>query len=643
MAPRTRGVCWDSVVNRPFTLRQRMRYRFDNSLSRGIWGVLVWLGVLALAFFFIIALFILITGIGPGGEPTTFPEALWYALTRSLDPGTFSGDEGLGFRLVMLVVTLTGIFLAAAIIGLVSSSIDRRLDNLRRGRSLVVEEGHTLILGQSDKLTPIISELIEANASEKDRAIVVLTPDDTVDVSDSIRGTIKDFKTSRLVVRSGQPTRLAELEQGNPATARSIIVLRSESDAQVVKTTLGVLRCIGPDSSATIVVELEDPDTAAALESAGDGRIIAVTSSAIVALIGAQVARAPGLGAIYQELLDFDGDELYSIAVTAPWLGRTFGEALFASSRGTIIGMRDANGATTIAPDPATILHEGDFLIGIAEDDSVFALDLTPHDWAPDPRAEHRRPANARERTLVIGWSPLAPRIARELDRHVASGSELHLLVNEPLEMVDAIRESMTLNNQELAIRVGDPISRSAVAAALDTGTFDHVLLLSESGVYNSEEADARTMLALLHVHSHATHTQAPDNVVAELLDPNDVELTGAAENRDFIVSQRLIALLMAQLSESPHLQPVFEEIFDSDGANIVVHPASLYVPPGRTTFGAIVEAARERGAVALGYRSAAAVGQPGTIGNGIRLNAPKNDPVDLTDGDSVILIDRLP
>ncbi|MBM3690185.1 MAG: potassium transporter TrkA, partial [Actinobacteria bacterium] len=139
-------------MTKAFTWRQRLRYRFDNSLSRGIWGVLAWLGILALAFFLVIALVILITGIGPGGEPTTFPEALWYALTRSLDPGTFSGDEGLSFRLVMLIVTLTGIFLAAAIIGLVSSSIDRRLDNLRRGKSIVVEQGHTLILGGGDKL-----------------------------------------------------------------------------------------------------------------------------------------------------------------------------------------------------------------------------------------------------------------------------------------------------------------------------------------------------------------------------------------------------------------------------------------------------------------------------------------------------------
>lgn len=628
-------------MSKAFTWRQRLRYRFDNSLSRGIWGVLAWLGILALAFFLVIAVFILITGIGPGGEPTTFPEALWYALTRSLDPGTFSGDEGLGFRLIMLVVTLTGIFLAAAIIGLVSSSIDRRLDNLRRGRSIVVEAGHTLILGGGDKLIPIIAELIEANVSESDRAIVVLTPEDTVDVSDAIRSAIPDFKTSRLVVRSGVPTRLSDLEQGNPATAKSVIVLRSDSDAQVVKTTLGALRCVDASSPARIVAELDDPETARALQQAGEGRVLTVTSSEVVSLIGAQVARAPGLGAIYQELLDFDGDELYSVPVTAPWHGRSFGEALLGSSRGTIIGIRKATGVTTVAPDPSQRLEEGDHLIGIAADDSVFSLDRGPEDWTPVDNRTWQPLAKERERTLLIGWSSLAPRMAAELDRHVAPESELHLLVNKRDEMIDAIHTVMKLDNQAVTVHIGDPISRQDIHGALDAGPFNHVLLLSENGEYSSEEADARTLLALLHVHSHAEQATPPDNVVAELLDPNDVELTSTADNRDFIVSQRLVALLMAQLSESPQLQPVFDEIFDAQGATIAVHPASRYVALGATTFGGIIEAARDWGAVAIGYRAASATGVAGSIGQGIRINPPKSEEVTIDDGDAIILIER--
>ncbi|MFM7145418.1 MAG: hypothetical protein ACKOW5_03695 [Actinomycetales bacterium] len=57
----------------PFTWRQRLRYRFDNSLARGIWGILALLGILAVLLFAVIAVFLMLTGIGPGGERTSFP------------------------------------------------------------------------------------------------------------------------------------------------------------------------------------------------------------------------------------------------------------------------------------------------------------------------------------------------------------------------------------------------------------------------------------------------------------------------------------------------------------------------------------------------------------------------------------------
>lgn len=627
-------------VGARFSFRQRLRYRFDNSLSRGIWGVLAWLAVLALAFFLAIAIFILLTGIGPGGQPTTFPEAVWYALTRSLDPGTFSGDEGLGFRLIMLVVTLVGIFLAAAIIGLVSSAIDNRLENLRRGRSLVIEEDHTLVLGASGKLIPIVRELIEANLSERGRAIVVLADRDPVEMSDEIRASIPDFKTSRLIVRSGNPTRLPDLQQGNPSSAKSIIVLREGSDAHVVKSALGALRCLPADSTAHVIAEVEDPSTADALEAAGEGRIVAITSGKIVALIGAQVARFPGLGTVYEELLDFAGDELYTTPVTPAWSGKSFGQALLASSDSTIIGMRRADGSTIVAPGSSAVLADGDSLIAISEDDSRFVLDREPEPWSAEARRPWEPTPRSRERTLIIGWSPLAPLVARELDLHVAPESEIHLLIDEPQEALEAVRAAMSLRNQTLTIHVGDPIQRDSVHAVLDAGSFNHVLLLGEQANYDVDEADARTLLSLLHVHSHSG-TPGPENVVAELLDPNDVELTGAAENRDFIVSQRLIALLMAQLSESPRLRPVFDEVFDADGATIVMHPATRYCAAGDTTFRDIVSAGRDWDVVPIGYRSNSQAGRSGTIGNGIRLNPPKDEVITLTEGDAIIALER--
>ncbi len=627
-------------MSRTFTFRQRLRYRFDNTLAKGIWGVLIWLGVLAIAFMLTIALFLRLTGVGPGGEATSFQEGIWFALTRSLDPGTFSGDEGVPFRLVMLVVTIVGIFLAAAIIGLVSSAIDARVESLRRGRSQVIESGHTLIVGRNDKLPSVIKELVEANSSEKDCAIVVITPDDVVEVAEELHGEIPDMKTSRLVVRSGNPTRISDLEQGNPADAKSVIVLRPEdgSDAQVVKSALAIARCLPADSTAPIVAELEDQDTAEALADAIGDRLLTITSSEIIARIGAQVARAPGLGGIYEEFLDFEGDELYVIDVKEPWIGRTYGQALLASSAATVIGLRNAAG-TLVGPDTRTVLQSGDRLIAIAEDDSKFFLDTSPGPWNPSETRVWEPLARPRERTLLIGWSPLAPLIAQEIDVHVAPDSEIHLLVDVPREALEAIVTAMTLENQTLTIHPGSPINRADIDQVLAQGPYDHVLLLSEKETFSTDDADARTMLALLHVRNYLSAHGTTENIVAELIDPNDVELTAPAENSDFIVSQRLIGLLLAQLSESPDLAPVFQELFDSTGAVIAMHPAERYISPGPTTFRAIIESAREWGVTPIGVRAASLVGTAGAVGNGIKLNPHKDASITLAAGDSIVVI----
>ena len=624
-----------------FTFKQRIRYRFDNTLSRGIWAVLLWLGLIAAAFVLFIAVLLVILHLGPNDEGTTLPEGIWLALTRSLDAGTFTGDQGIWFRLLMLFVTCVGIFLAATIIGLIASGIDTRVQTLRRGRSLVVETGHTLIIGLSDKLNPIVSELVEANASERGRAIVVLTPEDTVQVTEDIRASVADLKTSKLVVRSGVTTRIADLAQGNPASAKSVIVLRAAdgTDAQVVKTVLALARIVPDFTSLTVVAELEDPDTAEALTLAVGPSLITVTPLDIIARIGAQVSRASGLGAIYQEFLDFEGDELYSIPVSGPWLGRRFGEVLLGSSRGTIVGLRTADGVTRLNPSPTTVLAAGDYVIGIAEDDSVFHLDLAPVDWLQTTVRELPALPKSIERTLIVGWSELAPLIAQEIEAHVSPGSELHVLVDQTLVPAELVRSSMMLTEQTLILHDGDPIAGSVIERVLAQGPYDHIMLLSERAAFSADEADARTLLALMHVRRFSGGSNASQNIVAELMDPNDVELGGDSNKNDFIVSQRLIGLLMAQLSESPHLRDVFDDLFDSDGAVVVIHPVERYMDLGAHSFADVIRAAREWGVVPIGYRAASAVDDPLAVGNGIRLNPHKDAVVTYAPGDVLVLI----
>ncbi len=70
--------------------------------------------------------------------------------------------------------------------------------------------------------------------------------------------------------------------------------------------------------------------------------------------------------------------------------------------------------------------------------------------------------------------------------------------------------------------------------------------------------------------------------VVAEMLDRANVAVAQTTGVEDFIVSDELSSLMIAQLSERLELHKVFDELFDAVGCFVALHPAPLYANPGR-------------------------------------------------------------
>lgn len=123
---------------------------------------------------------------------------LFTTLMHTLDPGTVAGDSGTWRYLVtMLVLTLAGLFIVSALIGVIATGIDSKLVDLRRGCSPVIERYHTVILGWSDAVTTIISELTVANESRRRPVVVVLSERDKVEMEDELREKLPDLRGTR--------------------------------------------------------------------------------------------------------------------------------------------------------------------------------------------------------------------------------------------------------------------------------------------------------------------------------------------------------------------------------------------------------------------------------------------------------------
>ena len=88
------------------------------------------------------------------------------------------------------------------------------------------------------------------------------------------------------------------------------------------------------------------------------------------------------------------------------------------------------------------------------------------------------------------------------------------------------------------------------------------------------------------------------------MLDDRNRELAEVTDADDFIVSDKLVALTLTQLSENRRLAAVLDELFTAEGSEIYLRPASRYIRAGaESDFATVVEAAARLGETAIGYR----------------------------------------
>jgi voltage-gated potassium channel Kch len=622
--------------------RNRLRYRFDEFMGRGTIALIVGLFVISVALILTVAGIVWVTGIAKfEGQDLDFPTLLRFGLLRTLDPGTMGGDQGTaGFLLSMFVITLGGIFVISTLIGILNTGLEGKLAELRKGRSTVVEREHTVILGWSQQIHTVISEIVVANENQPRRSIVILADRDKVEMEEEIRARVGKTGRTKLVCRSGSPMDIDDLRIASPSTARSIVVLAPEGDepdTDVIKTVLAITNDPGRRPEPYhIVAEIRDRTNLEVARMVGRDEVELILSEEVIARITAQTCRQSGLSVVYTELLDFAGDEIYLTEQPA-LAGRTFGEALSAFADASVIGLLPAGGTPHLNPRSDTVVGTGDRLIVIAADDDRINLGdgVPPVDEAWLREAAARTPAP--ERTLVLGWNRRAPAIIHELDAYVAPGSETLVLASGPGLEADVGRLEPRLSAQRISFRSGDSTDR-ATLDSLGVETFDHIIVLCYDSLDRSR-ADARTLITLLHLRDIAARLDRDFSIVSEMLDLRDRALAEVARADDFIVSDRLISLMIAQVAESKHLNAVFGDLLDPAGSEIYLKPAGDYVVLGQPVpFVAVIEAARRRGEIAFGYRIAAAA-EDGAAGYGVSVNPAKSSTVTFAAADRVVVL----
>ncbi len=623
----------------------KARYSFDNSIAKSSAFVFyLFLAFALLSVFVVLTKYTLysLPGILPEGTLPPKPIGLenffdWFASLYTPQPPQNWAD-----RVVFILNWVITISIAASVTAFFVAAINRAFAKLRKGKSPIIDSNHTLILGWSNRVFPILKELAAANANARNARVVILSNLERDFMEDEIESRAEGLGKLKVITRSGDPTNPTDLKRLNLSNSKSVIILDADEagDATVVSTVLAV-KSVNTNPNLKVIAELDDANTSEALVSATNGQVIAIRSHDVIARVTAQASRQPGLAAVALDLLDFGGDEIYFQAVPA-LAGKTYREALVSFNEASIIGLAHADGSLELNPKGTTKLKVDDKIIAVAEDDDKVVYTGPTDPVVKAKPAVKKVPARKAEHMLIIGWSGMGRTILAELAPFMVKGSTVHIIGKKDYTK-RAETENLNFGNLKTTFAYTSGDLKDILVAA-SAKHYDQILVLGYRKGVTVADADALTMLTMLQLNQlfeQDGNGVDPTRLVAEILDSSKAEIARVAAVDDLVVSDNLAALLIAQISENTALAPVFADLFDVDGASLNLKPIEYFADLGKDiSYGELVAAAGLRGDSAIGIRIAANASKDGTTG--VELNPSKHHTFKPAAGDGLVVVGNL-
>ena len=644
----------ESVVGTtPYPLSKQIAYNIDCWFSSNPYAK-----VLALLY---VSIALIVGGAGFmfAVSAAPFGDAIWEALAGVGIDWTFAGEtendwmniSGFSTRVVAIMTSLGGMFITALLLGIVGDAIAEYIDDLKKGKSDVLEGGHTLILGWSDKLLPILDQVSQANESDGGGCIVVLADKD----KEEQEGIIDDFgyddRGTRVICRQGNPLLVNDLRKVSASKAKAIVVLADESaspdeaDARCLRMVLSLIGLRDHKNEdgeregleGHIVVEMMDMDNQPLVKMVGQDDVETLVAHDVIGRLMIQCARQPGLAAVWNALLGFEGCEFYC----KEWEGlhgKPFGEALLSFPNALPIGYKcGITGSCFLNPKDDYVLQVGDELIVIAEDDDSYELEdiaQCKQSLGLPPKKGDRQ----KETVLFCGWRRDMDDLVQVLDELVLEGSELYILCELPeadreerfAESRETRKKPPNLTNLKVIHVEGDLCSRRVIES-LPLAEFNSIVILAdEESSSDITDKDSRALATLLLIRNIQTEmlkesgSRSPPMrtesgtiiparrksvwaeemrnmtkecvVISEILDSRTRQLIQETGISDYVLSNELVSMALAMVSENKSVNTILNEMFQEEGSELYLRPASLYMHENEeASFFDVMARARER------------------------------------------------
>jgi len=571
------------------------------------------------------------------GSNQSVLEDAWQVLLRAMSPDQLMTNNRWDARIVLLIVTILGLLLVSTLISILNSVLERRMEFIHRGRGAISTSDHLVILNWNQFGVRVVREIAHAaEPGSPPRRVAILCDEDPVHLMHEIRDSLKaeiQPQTSKihahffkhpekwLTIRRGRATSMADLSNlTSVTTARSVIILRDQDfdPVQALRVVLAIDSVLASEINQTTrksslpVVTFTNRNPLATLLDNQLQRIaqtvqherryinyIPLSAEDIRHGVEAQVSRHRGLSAVYQDLLNFGGQELY--IVDGSKFGQTFGDAVLNAKHSTPLFVIE-DGQLNLWPSWDSQISDTKMVV-LAEtrlDAESGAADSPNSGLAT--RQMPKYSSIRTERFLFIGWNEDSERLAATLQRILPSGSHLAVIIR-PTDTIATPHMFCGEPVQVYELHPSNPLTHPDFLNQID-----HVIVFTDQSV-DTGTSDTSVLIDLLTCRHHADQISDPGKrftIVAELQKRSSRYIAGDRLADDLLINDSLLASTAVQLAFAPELERVFASLLSvEEPVELITRHISYWgqLAENATWNDLIQKTVSESGEIPIGYR----------------------------------------
>ena len=521
-----------------------IKYLIDRMLNKGLLYQLMLLVFAIIILLLIVSIFIIVFFQYPPKD------AFWDSLMQFIDTGNISSVEGsTGIVITFLMVTFIGVCGWGSLIAMINKALQDRINNLSKGNAFIMEKNHAIILGYGEEALTIVEQFIMA----KVKTIIILS-DHNVDVIRKRVSFIKGYKKSNVIIREGNTSRIENIKLLNIVKSSSISIINND-DTESLNILLALKKIIEEeelDKKINICVLVHEEDTIEIIKSIEEKNFVIhiIYKYEILYKLIAQSIIYTGLSNVYEDLFSNDGNVFYIET--------------------------DHNFDNCKFEDAALkYLEKGMILLGITKEDRSPLLIPNYDNFI---KKENRLVILSRNNNddSINEYPDIKPSIIKYKNNI--------LLICEDKRYDEIIKEiSEYIENNNIAMISYDLIKSQKnkykfMLEKLKKEGITKIVLISEYNI-----TDVKSINILLIIRQIIRKENLNIAILSLLNSIQKRNLIYSDDVRDFIVSGKLIGMLMAQASLSSNILYIFYGLLSKNGKDIIMSPYSDYFQESKT------------------------------------------------------------